>query len=39
MIYNKIKHGVYDFSGLHDIEVDTTINYYDYTDKTKGCPA
>jgi hypothetical protein len=38
LIYKKIKHGIYDFSGLHEIEVDTTINYYDYTDKTKGCP-
>lgn len=38
LIYNKITNGFYDFSGLQEIEVDTTINYYDYIDKTKGCP-
>lgn len=38
LLYNKIINGVYDFSGLQEIEVDTTINYYDYTDKSKGCP-
>jgi hypothetical protein len=38
LMYKKIKHGIYDFSGLHEIEVDTTIDYYDYTDKTRGCP-
>lgn len=38
MMYKKIKHGVYDYSGLHEIEVDNTIDYYDYTDRTKGCP-
>lgn len=39
MMYNKIKHGIdYDFSKLHEIEIDTTIDYYDYIDKTKDCP-
>lgn len=38
MMYNKITKGVYDFSGLEEIEVDTTIDYYNYTDKSKGCP-
>ena len=31
MMYNKIKHGIdYDFSKLHEIEVDNTIDYYDF---------
>ncbi len=38
LIYNKIKNGSYDFSGLHEIEVDTTVDYYNYIDKNKGCP-
>jgi hypothetical protein len=39
MLYNKIKHGIdYDFSKLREIEIDTTIDYYDYIDKTKDCP-
>ena len=38
LIYKKIKQGVYDFSGLKKIEIDTTIDYYNYIDRTKGCP-
>lgn len=38
IMYKKIKHGVYDFFGLCDITVDTTIDYYNYTDKTKKSP-
>ena len=39
MMFNKIKHGIdYDFSKLHEIEIDKTIDYYDYIDKTKDCP-
>jgi hypothetical protein len=39
MLFNKIKHGIdYDFSKLHEIEIDKTIDYYDYIDKTKDCP-
>lgn len=39
MLYNKIKHGTeYDFSNLHKIEIDTTIDYYDHIYKNKDCP-
>jgi hypothetical protein len=39
MMYNKIKHGIdYDFSKLQEIEIDPTIDYYDFIDKRKDCP-